>query len=168
MPVSRHVWTFAEAEVEIYLERPSADPKIGEVINSAGTVIDPAVVPGVTPYCFMESGNLNVATQLVRRGVTGRGRRKIVHPASAFDEIQLTVGHLYFKKTAEFDAIALFKPRRQLRLYFRNVDWLYSGVAPLENDIFTLSFAFAQSFELSGQEADVMEGRAVFQAELLL
>lgn len=164
--MERHVWSLAEAEVEVYREQPSvADPKIGEIVLVGNP---PEPMEPIFPYCILQGATLICGTQLVRRAVTGRGRRKIVNPAMAFDEITLTINHLYFRKAAELDTTILFSPRSQLRLVLSNVDWLYSDDFPFENDRFTLSFVFAQSFQITGQQADVMEGTGTFLAELII
>jgi hypothetical protein len=155
MSVSRHVWTFGEADVKIYEE------------DSDGELIGEESSPIFT-YCYAENIKVFSAQALQRRPIPGRGSRKIVHPSGGFDECNISFGHLFFRKSVEYDTDDVFAPFKKLRIVLEFFDLAYTGSAPLENDSFSLSRASAKSFQITSNMPDIVIATAEFEGELLI
>lgn len=159
--MGREVWTLADADVSVYQE------------DSNGNLTDFELVGGldvpkpIFTYCFLESAEISAGTPTIRRAVTGRGRRKILRPANYFDDVKMTVDNLFLRKSQEIDFTKVFNVTKQLRLALKFDRLTNSGVAPFENDTLTLSFCFATSIVIKGQQADIVNLSATFEAEKL-
>jgi hypothetical protein len=158
----RHVWVQGDANVKVFKE--DATGALVDFItgDAAGEEPDP-----IFTYCYCEGIRISASTAITRRAVTGRGRRKITTPAGTFDDVSIDVDHMFFRKAVELNLTDVFNITKQLRLVVEFTDVEYNGIAPLENDTVSLSFAFAQNFAITGRGADVVEAAAHFEAEII-
>jgi hypothetical protein len=149
--VERSTWVFGNAEVWIFSE------------NSSGVYGSK-----VTEYCFLKGVQLSASLPIVRRAVTGRGRRRLLPLSGSYEDVNMQVDHMMFRLATEYDTSDVFNPLKQLRVVLRFFNLIYTNAAPFENDQLELSFARATQFSISGQENESINAKASFEAELLL
>ena len=154
MPVSRTVWVFGDAKIKIY-----------EEVENTGLLYNPAVP--LLEYCFARSVSLSASASFVRRAITGRGRRKIVM-ISDYEDIKFSCQHLFFDKNTEINFDSIFNSNKQLRVILEFSKVEYSGIEPLNNDIFAMSFARATNFTIAGEDDQNIIATANFEAEVFV
>lgn len=162
MTTQRTVWVFADCDIQIFLEDGAGN------ISSANPVDANNNPVPYFQFCFMESGTVIASTEIKRRGVTGRGIRKITTPSGAYDEISFNTENLFLRKAIEVDFTRIFNPNQYIRLVMPFNKLEYTNIAPYENDTFTLSYCKAKSFTINGKGADVVMENCSFEAELIL
>lgn len=148
--ITRHVWTANFGQTQIYTEDSSGTPSAEPVIE----------------HCYIEDVSITAETILKRKAVTGRTAKKIVPVLTVYDNVSIEIGHMAFNKSDEFDVTNIFNPMQQLRFILRLVDPHYDGVT-IENDIYTASFARAESFSISYSDNEIVQCQASIIAESL-
>lgn len=138
----RHVWTAEYADLEIYKETAT-----GELVSGG---------PLFT-YCFAENITLSGKVETTRRPIPGRAQKKITNRAY---EYNCSIAHLYFYKAQELDLANVFNRGQRLRLVFRLKD------VSLQEDVHTISLAYATSFTINSQRNNNIQATATFDAEL--
>ena len=161
--MQRMVWTILQGDVKIFSEDSSGNKVDYLTGDHTGEEPDP-----IFTYCYLEGVQISIGTEVKRRAVTGRGRRKLINQSGVFDEITIEVEHMFFRKSTEFNIADVFNPTKQLRLEFNLDELTYSGNTPFENDSFGFSFCRTKSFKLTGSNGDVMKATASFVAELVV
>lgn len=140
--MSRHVWTAEYGDLEIHKETAAG------VLVSGGPLFT---------YCYAENISVSAKLEAIRRMVPGRAQKKITTRAY---EYTCNIGHLYFWKDQEIDLANVFNRAQRLRLIFRLKD------VSLQEDVHTLSLAYATSWNLNSQKNNNVQGSASFDAEL--
>ena len=163
MAIQRTVWTLGDCRIKIFRE----DGVGGLEYNTPGQPLS-GVAPAFFEYCFAENVTITATTVTRRRGVTGRGFRKITNPSQTYDDVTAEIDHLLFRKATEIDWTQIFNPARHLRFVFDFYKLEYTNVAPFENDTFYLSYARARSFVLKSKMPDEVTASISIDAELIL
>lgn len=172
MSTRKTVWTLADAYVNIYLETASGTvtgvgtPKTPQEIAANPT--EPYNFHPIFRHCFLESANVTAETPIVRRAVSGRGRRKITAPAGAYDNVNCAMENLLLSKDDEYNTTQIFNPRQHLRIHFMFYKMEYTDVGELTNDPFYLTLAKATNFKITGRMPEVITANASFEAEQLV
>lgn len=151
MSVTRHVWTAGFGQAKIYTEAANGTP------TPSTPVIE---------HCYVETVQFSTSTDIAKRAVTGRGRRKIIPISGSYDDVQISIAHLAFKKSTEFDLINIFNPHQQLRFEYELSDIFYDGVT-LENDAYIASFARALSYSVNSSDNEEIDISVLLEAEIL-
>lgn len=145
MTINQEVWTGLDADVDVYLEDEN-----GDAITSGGTVIT---------YCYWQNFSVRALLEQVRRPVTGRSRKKIVNRAY---EYEASVDHFYFRKSDELNLTEIFNREQPLQFVVRMRKEYQTSE---EGETHTLKRAFANGFDITGQENDIIIASAKFSAE---
>ena len=146
MAVHRHVWTGFDATVNIYQESD----------------VGAQILPAVLSYCFWQNASISATLQQKRRPVTGRSRLKIVNGMWTYTA---QVATMYFRKSEELALVNIFSRQQPLQFELSLVDTNYSGSVPQENDNHLLKRVFANKFQITGKEDDILIASASFAAE---
>lgn len=148
MSIRRHVWQGFDADVNLYLEDADTGAQL-----SGGPVLT---------YCYWQDFSIGATLAQIRRPVTGRPRLKIVN---AMWQYTASVAHMYFRKAEELRLSDVFNRQQPLQIELALADTAYTGIVPQENDTHLLKRAFANSFQITGRSADILEAKASFTAE---
>lgn len=175
MTVRRSVWTLGDAFVNIYLETESGTiTGIGAQKDLAQIQANPTEPYNFDPilrHCYLESVNISTETAIVRRAVTGRGRRKITTPAGSYDNVNCGIENMMISKDAEYNVDQIFNPNQNLRIHFMLYNLEYTndgGPGEQKNDQFYLTKCKASSFKITGRMPEVITANASFEAEQLV
>lgn len=163
MGIQRSVWTLGECNITIYEEDGAGNLQY----NTPGDPLS-GLKPALYQYCFAEDVNIFASTSQRRRGVTGRGFRKLVNQSQTYDEVTATIGHMFFRKAAELNFSENFNVNKQLRFMFEWYKLEYTNVAPFENDSFRLSYARSRSFNIKSRMPEIVTATIEIDAELIL
>lgn len=158
--MQRTIWVHGDATLSVYEEDPTSTSDPPALIQDED---EEDIL--LLAYCFLQGVTINASAALERRGVPGRGRRKLICRSGKFDDVSMEVEHLFFRKTTELDFDDIFNPEKQLRLVLEFFKPEYSGTAPFENDTISLAWAKAEAVSISSRDNDNVTASASFQAE---
>lgn len=145
MPESVRI--FPEADVKIFLE------------DEDGVLIDESPI---LTYCFAEGIRISSVNTIQKRGVTGRGRRKNVDKSGGFDDIQISIEHLFIRKEEAYNSDQIFKGHQYLQIW---LDFNDVSLSEDEQQIWKYSGCKAVHHDLNGRGDQTIDSSATFSAE---
>lgn len=146
------IWTGFDADVLLYL----ADENKNRLNAGGGPWVEND--GPILQYCYFENCSLDGTLPNQRRPVTGRPRQKIVVQAYEFE---LSVDHIYFRKSLELPLSSIFHREQWLEIVLR----LQAPENLSDKDEHTLFRAKAINFNLTAPATENVISKQKFIAE---